>query len=90
MWTFSKQLTEYSVTKVLFWLAIAGATLSLPSIGSFFGLQRWTEEKLGFGARGIAVIDAAAASPFAQLSMIPLLTLIAFSSRRAIVLPGSP
>ena len=32
----------------------------------------------GFGARTIAVIDAAAASPFAQLSMIPLLTLIAF------------
>ena len=34
--------------------------------------------KFGFGARAIAVIDAAAASPFAQLSMIPLLTLIAF------------
>ena len=32
----------------------------------------------GFGARTIAVIDAATASPFAQLSMIPLLTLIAF------------
>ena len=29
-------------------------------------------------ARAIAVIDAAAASPFAQLSMIPLLSLIAF------------
>ena len=25
MWIFSKQLTEYSVTKVLFWLAIAGS-----------------------------------------------------------------
>ncbi|WP_249166640.1 hypothetical protein [Bradyrhizobium sp. JYMT SZCCT0428] len=78
MWTFSKQLTEYSVTKVLFWLAVAGATLSLPNIGLFFGLHQWTEAKLGFGARSIAVIDAAAASPFAQLSMIPLLTLIAF------------
>ncbi len=32
----------------------------------------------GFGARTIAVIDAAATSPFAQLSMIPLLTLIAY------------
>jgi BT1 family len=32
----------------------------------------------GFGARAIAVIDTAASSPFAQLSMIPLLTLIAF------------
>jgi MFS family permease len=78
MWTFSKQLTEYSVTKVLFWLAVAGAILSLPNIGLFFGLHHWTEETFGFGARAIAVIDAAATSPFAQLSMIPLLTLIAF------------
>jgi hypothetical protein len=78
MWTFSKQLTEYSVSKVLFWLALAGAILSLPNISLFYGLHHWTEETFGFGARAIAVIDAAAASPFAQLSMIPLLTLIAF------------
>ena len=31
----------------------------------------------GFGARTIAIIDTATTSPFAQLSMIPLLTLIA-------------
>ena len=78
MWTFSKQLTEYSVTKVLFWLAVAGTILSLPNISLFFGLHHWTEETFGFGARVIAVVDAATASPFAQLSMIPLLTLIAF------------
>jgi hypothetical protein len=78
MWTFSKQLTEYSVTKVLFWLAVAGAILSLPNIGLFFGLHHWTEQTFGFGARAVAVIDAAASSPFTQLSMIPLLTLIAF------------
>jgi hypothetical protein len=78
MWAFSKQLTEYSVTKVLLWLAIAGTILSLPNIGLFFGLHHWTEQMFGFGARAIALIDAAAASPFAQLSMIPLLTLIAF------------
>ena len=78
MWIFSKQLTEYSVTKVLFWLAVAGAIVSLPNISLFFGFHHWTEETLGFGARTIAVVDAAAASPFAQLSMIPLLTLIAF------------
>ena len=77
-WTFSKQLTEYSVTKVLFWLAVAGTILSLPNISLFFGLHHWTEEMFGFGARVIAVVDAATTSPFAQLSMIPLLTLIAF------------
>ena len=78
MWAFSKQLTEYSVTKVLFWLTVAGAILSLPNIGLFFGLHHWTEQTFGFGARTIAVLDAAAASPFVQLSMIPLLTLVAF------------
>jgi len=77
MWIFSKQLTEWSVTKVLFWLAVAGAILSLPNIGLFYGLHHWTEAMFGFGARSIAVIDAATASPFAQLSMIPLLTLVA-------------
>jgi len=78
MWMFSKQLTESSVTKVLFWLAVAGAVLSLPNISLYFGFHHWTEQTFGFGARAIAVIDAAAASPFVQLSMIPLLTLIAF------------
>jgi hypothetical protein len=78
MWLFSKQLTEYSVAKILFWLAIAGAVLSLPNIGLFYGLHHWTQAMFGFGARTIAVIDAATASPFAQLSMIPLLSLIAF------------
>jgi hypothetical protein len=38
----------------------------------------WTEEAFGFGARASTTAIAAAASPFAQLSMIPLLTLIAF------------
>jgi MFS family permease len=78
MWFFSKQLTEYSVTKTLFWLAVIGSLLSLPSVGLYYGLHEWTKATFGFGARSIAIIDTAAASPFAQLSMIPLLTLIAF------------
>jgi hypothetical protein len=57
---------------------VAGAVLSLPNIGLFYGLHHWTEAMFGFGARTIAVVDAATASPFAQISMIPLLTLIAF------------
>jgi hypothetical protein len=78
LWLLSKQLTEYAVAKVLLWLVIAGTILSLPNIGLFYGLHHWTESMFGFGARTIAVIDAATASPFAQLSMIPLLTLIAY------------
>jgi hypothetical protein len=78
LWLFSKQLTTYSVTTVLFWLAIAGAVLSLPNIGLFYGLHDWTQAMFGLGARSIALINAATASPLAELSMIPLLTLIAF------------
>lgn len=78
MWLFSKQLTEYSVTTVLFWIAMAGTILSLPNIGLFYGLADWTQANFGFGARTIALVDAATSSPFAQLSMIPLLTLVAY------------
>ena len=57
---------------------MSASILSLPSIGLYYGLHDWTERMFGFGARSIAIIDTAAASPFAQLRMIPLLTLIAF------------
>jgi hypothetical protein len=78
MWMFSKQLTEYSAAAVLFWLAVLGTVLSLPNVGLVYGIHHWTEEQFGIGPRSIAFIDAVAASPFAQLSMIPLLTLIAY------------
>lgn len=78
MWLFSRQLTEYAVTTVLFWIAVAGTVLSLPNIGLYYGLAEWTQAHFGFGARTIALIDAATSSPFAQLSMIPLLTLVAY------------
>jgi hypothetical protein len=78
MWLFSKQITEYSVAAVLFWIAVASTILSLPSVGLVYGLHEWTEANFGFGARSIAFVDTVAASPFAQLSMIPLLTLVAY------------
>jgi len=78
MWTFSRQLTECSVTKTLFWIAILSTLLSLPNIGLVYGIHQWTESMFGFGARSIAFVDAAASSPFVQLSMVPLLTLTAY------------
>ena len=60
MWAFSKQLTEYSVKWTLFWLAVAGTVLSAPNLGLYYGLADWTQANFGFGARTIAVIDAAA------------------------------
>jgi hypothetical protein len=78
LWLLAKSLTQYSVTTTLLWLTVAGFVLSAPTIALYYGLHHWTEENFGFGARWIAIIDAAAISPFAQLSMIPLLTLIAY------------
>jgi hypothetical protein len=78
MWFLSKQLTDYSVVRTLFWITVAGTVLALPNLGLVFGLHEWTEQQFGFGARTIAVVDAVATSPFVQLSMVPLLTLTAY------------
>ena len=78
MWVFSRQLTECSVTRTLFWIAVAGTVLSFPNIALVYGFHQWTEAVFGFGARSIAFVDAAASSPFTQLSMVPLLTLTAY------------
>jgi MFS family permease len=77
MWLFSDAITRRPVPVVLLWLTIVTTILSLPSLGLVLGLADWTERMFGFGARTIAIIDTAATSPFAQLSMIPLLTLTA-------------
>jgi len=86
LWLFSRQLTEYAIARVLFWVAIAGTLLSLPSIALFYGLGDWTLATFGFGARPIVLVHEAVVAPFAEFSMIPLLTLIAFyapAGRRA-------
>jgi hypothetical protein len=76
-WLLSDAVTRQPIARVLLWLTIAGAVLALPTIALVSGLHEWTERVFGVGARSIAVIDAAASSPLAQISMIPLLTLIA-------------
>jgi MFS family permease len=78
MWMFSRQLTESSVTKTLLWIAVASTILAFPNIALVYGVHQWTEAVFGFGARSIAFVDAAASSPFVQLSMVPLLTLTAY------------
>ncbi len=76
-WLLSDAITRLPVARVLLWLTILGGILSIPNLLLVYRADLWTQETFGFGARTIAVIDAAAASPLAQLSMVPLLTLIA-------------
>ncbi len=76
-WLLSDLITRKPVATVLLWLTILGTLLSLPTLALVFELHLVTERLFGFGARSIALVDEAVSSPLAQLSMIPLLTLIA-------------
>ena len=79
-WLFSDVITRQPIPKVLLWLTIIGTVLSLPNIALTLRLDEWTETALGFGARTIAFIDTTTESPFAELSMIPVLTLVALNA----------
>jgi hypothetical protein len=86
-WLLSDAITRVPVARVLLWLTILGGILSIPNLLLVYRVDLWTQETFGFGARTIAIIDAAATSPLAQLSMVPLLTLIAIyapPSKRAV------
>lgn len=79
-WLFSDVITRQPIAKVLLWLTIIGTVLSLPSIGLALRVDQWTESVFGFGARTIAFVDTTVTSPFAELSMIPALTLVAINA----------
>jgi hypothetical protein len=76
-WFLSDLITRKPAATVLLWITVLGTILALPSIALVFRGDLVTEQLIGVGARGIALIDSAAASPLVHLSIIPLLTLIA-------------
>lgn len=76
-WLLSDAITRQPVARVLLWLTLLGAVLSIPNLVLVHEWHHWTDNVLGLGARSIALFDAAAESPLVQVSMIPLLTLIA-------------
>lgn len=82
MWFGAKIITEKPIGLVLAGLTIILFLLNLPLIGMFYGLHEWTQQVFGFGARTIALVDTSFMSPFAQLSMVPMLTLIAIYAPR--------
>ncbi|MGI8724355.1 MAG: hypothetical protein ACR2J1_03125 [Methyloceanibacter sp.] len=73
-------MTREPIARVLLWLTILGTVLSLPTIALALRWDEWTEAMFGFGARTIALVDTTASSPFAELSMIPALTLVAINA----------
>jgi hypothetical protein len=76
-WMLSDLVTRRPVAQVLLWITLLSTILSLPALLLVFQVHHHTEQLLGIGARSIALFDTIATAPFAQLSMIPLLTLVA-------------
>jgi hypothetical protein len=74
---FRKTIVERPVSFTLFWVVLAGSILYLPSIGLFYGANEW----LGITPRMFAFIDTTISAPLAQLTMVPILVLIAKSAK---------
>ena len=73
---FRKAIVERPVSFTLFWVVLVGSVLYLPSIGLFYGLNEW----LGISPRAFAFIDTTISAPLGQLTMVPILLLIARSA----------
>jgi hypothetical protein len=70
---FRQTIIKRPVSFTLLWVVIAGTVLYLPNIGLFYGLHEW----LGVSARMLAFIDTTISAPLGQLTMVPMLVLIA-------------
>ena len=75
---FRKPITHRPVSFTLFWVTVAGAVLYLPTIGLFYGVYDW----FGLSPRMFAFIDTTISAPLGQLSMVPMLALIARTAPR--------
>jgi hypothetical protein len=75
---FRKPITHRPVSYTLFWVTIAGAVLYLPTIGLFYGVNEW----FGVSPRTFVFIDTTISAPLGQLSMVPMLALIARTAPR--------
>jgi hypothetical protein len=79
MFIFRRFMAERSIAYVVGCLTVAGAALSLPLLGMYYGLHHWTAALTGgvVDARFIALVNTALESPLGQIAMIPMLTWIA-------------
>jgi hypothetical protein len=82
MFALRRFMAEHSIATIVVVLAVAGAILSTPIIGMYYGLHEWTAARTGgvVDARFIALINTALESPLGQIAMIPMLAWIANSA----------
>lgn len=72
-------MANRSIAFLVVLLTCAGALLSLPNIGLYYGVHEWTAARTGgiVDAYFIAVLDTAIESPLGQIAMVPMLAWIA-------------
>jgi hypothetical protein len=82
MFIFRRFMAEHSITYIVAALTVAGAILSVPYVGMYYGLHEWTARMTGgvVDARFIALVNTALESPLGQIAMIPMLAWIARSA----------
>jgi len=74
LWFFSDFIANKPVRSVLIFLVFADTIMSLPELGLYFGIH----DTLGLSAQAVAMFDTALGSPLINISMVPLLALLAF------------
>ncbi|MFM9883017.1 MAG: hypothetical protein ACKVQT_08320 [Burkholderiales bacterium] len=82
LFLFRRFMAERSIAHIVVFLTIVGTLLTLPTLGMYYGLHKWTAAMTGgmVDARTIALIDTALESPLGQVSMVPMLAWIANSA----------
>ena len=82
MFALRRFMAQNSIATIVVVLSVAGAVLSIPIIGMYYGLHEWTAARTGgwVDARVITLINTALESPLGQIAMIPMLAWIANSA----------
>ena len=74
LWVFADFISSKPIRTVLLLLIGLGFLFDIPNLMLFYGVH----ETLGISAKTIALFDTAVESPLVHISMIPMLSLIAF------------
>lgn len=74
LWLFSDAIAHKPIRTIFFFLILAGTILDIPEMLLYLGVH----DTLGISARSVALVDTSLGSPLVHISMVPMLTLIAF------------
>ncbi len=72
VWILAKRVINRDVGLILLFLNTLHIIFQLPMIGIAFGLDQWTIQHFGFGAKTIALIDNIMEGPFLKLKFLIL------------------